>query len=149
MSRAALPAYSAGNDASQWILYVDNTTSSPLGQVRSFSFGVAKEQNEQRRVGDSKKYRTPVGLDVTGTLEIWQDASDTEPGTFFDMANNVDAAGKTVYAQLYSGEATSSTLVKTYTFANFNVNNADGGPRESGSDTYWAFSFTADSVTRA
>lgn len=149
MTRAALPTYDAGNDASQWILYVDNTTSSPLGQVRSFTFTVAKEKNEQRRVGDSKKYRTPVGLDVTGTLELWQDDDDAEPGAFFDQANSLDAAGKTVYAQLYNGETTASTLVKTFTFTNFDASSAEGGPRESGSDSYWSFPFTADSVTRA
>jgi hypothetical protein len=99
-------------------------------------------------VGDSKKYRTPVGLDVTGNLELWQDNDDAEPGVFFDQANSVDAAGKTVYAMLYNGEATTSTLVKTFAFTNFNTSNAEGGPRENGSDTYWAFSFTADSVGR-
>ena len=149
MARAALPAYDSGNDASQWIVYVDNTTSSPLGQVRSLVWSVAKEQNEQRRVGESKKYRTSVGIDVTGTLELWQDADDAEPGAFFDMANSVDATKKTVYAMLYNGEATSSTLVKTFTFTNFDVASAEGGPRESGSDTYWSFSFVADSVGRA
>lgn len=149
MTRAALPAYDSGNDASQWILYVDNTTSSPLGQVRSFTFTVAKEKNEQRRVGDSKKYRTPVGLDVTGTLELWQDDDDAEVGVFFDQANDLDAAGKTVYAQFYNGEATTSTLVQTYTFTNFDASSAEGGPRESGSDSYWSFPFTADSVTAA
>ena len=147
MARAAQPTFDNGNDASQWILYVDNTTSSPLGQVRSFTFSVAKEKNEKRRVGDSKKYRTAVGVDVTGTLELWQDTDDAEIGTFFDQANSVDAAGKTLYAMFYNGEATTSTLVQTYTFTNFDASSAEGGPRESGSDTYWSFPFTADSVS--
>ena len=147
MTRAALPAFDNGNDASQWIVYVDNTTSSPLGQVRNMVWTVAKEKNEKKRVGDSKTYRTATGINVSGTLELWQDVDDVEVGTFFDQANSVDAATKTVYAMFYNGEATSSTLVQTYTFTGFDVSSAEGGPRESGSDTYWSFPFTADSVS--
>jgi hypothetical protein len=146
MTRAALPTFENGNDATQWIVYVDNTTSSPLGQVRSLVWTVAKEKNEKKRVGDSSTYRTATGLNVTGTLELWQDTDDVEIGTFFDQANSVDAAAKTVYAQFYNGEATSSTLVQTYTFTGFDVSSAEGGPREYGSDTYWSFPFTANSV---
>jgi len=149
MTRVAMVAFESGNDASQWLVHVDNTTSSPLGQVRSLVWTVNKEKNEQRRVGDSAKYRTAVGLDVTGTLELWQDGDDGEVGVFFDAANAMDATAKTVYAMLYDGEATTSTLKQTYTFAGFDVSSAEGGPREAGSDTYWSFPFTATSVTAA
>lgn len=146
MPRAAMVSFESGNDASQWMIYVDNTTSSPLGQVRSLVWTVNKEKNEQRRVGDSTKYRTAVGLDVTGTLELWQDNDDGEVGVFFDLANAIDATAKTVYAQFYNGEATTSTIVQTYTFTGFDVSSAEGGPRESGSDSYWSFAFTANTV---
>lgn len=146
MTRAALPTFENSVDASQWVVYVDSTTSSPLGQVRSLTWTVAKEKTEKRRVGDSKKYRTPVGLDVTGTLELWQDDDNTEVSIFYNQASSVDAAAKTLIAQLYSGEATTSTLVKTYTLTGFDVDSAEGGPRENGSDTYWSFPFTATSA---
>jgi hypothetical protein len=146
MTRAALPAFDNGNDATQWIVYVDNTTSSPLGQVRNLVWTVAKEKSEKKRVGDGNTYRTATGINVSGTLELWQDVDNVEIATFFDQANSVDAAAKTVYALFYNGEATSSTLVKTYTFTGFDVSSAEGGPREAGSDTYWSFPFTADSV---
>lgn len=143
-----VPAFDRGNDASQWVLYKGSTTSTPLGQVRNFSWTDTIETVEQKRVSDAKKYRTKTGRDVAITLELHQDADNVEPELFYGSAGfTIDAVPFTFIAEMYNGTATDSTLVATYTFANFDVLTAEAGPREAGSDTYWAFTAVADSVT--
>lgn len=145
-----VPAFDRGNDASQWVVYFGSTTSTPLGQVKTLSWTTAKEREEARRISDSKKYRTTVGIDVTGTLELWQDADNVEVELFTGAAGMTAAdATKTFIAEFYSGTATDSTVIATYTFANWDVESEEGGPRESGSQTYWSYAFSADSCTRS
>lgn len=145
-----VPAFDRGNDSSQWVVYFSATTSTPLGQVKSLSWTTAKEREEARRISDSKKYRTTVGLDVTGTLEIWQDTDNAEVEMITGATGmTASDATKTFIAEFYNGTATDSTVQGTYTFANWDVESEEGGPREAGSQSYWSYSFSADSCTRS
>lgn len=145
-----VPAFERGNDASQWVVYFASTTTTPLGQVKMLDWTTAKEREEARRISDSKKYRTTVGIDVTGTLELWQDTDNAEVEMLTGAAGmTANDATKSFIAEFYSGTATDSTVAATYTFANFDVESETGGPREAGSQTYWTYSFSADSCTRS
>lgn len=145
-----VPAFDSGSDASQWVLYIGSTTSTPLGQVKVLNWTTSKTRSEARRISDPKLYRTSTGVDVTGTLELWQDADNVEIELITGAAGmTVDDTGKTVIAEYYSGRATDSTVIATYTFAGWEAESEEGGPREAGSQTYWAYSFSAQSCTRS
>ena len=146
MTKTLAPAFDYGNDASQWLVFIGATTASALGQIRSLVWNVAKTMENTVRVSDSATYHTATGIDVTGTLEIWQDSDDAEVTTFFDVANDVDATLLTVIAVFHDKESTDGSAVTTYTFTNFDVSSAEGGPREGTSQGYWSFGFVADSV---
>ena len=145
-----VPAFDRGNDASQWVLYVGSTTSTPLGQVKMLDWTTAKEREEARRISDVKKYRTTVGIDVTGTVELWQDNDNAEIEMLTGSAGmTANEATKTVIAEFYNGTGTDSTVQATYTFAGWDAEAETGGPREAGSQTYWTVTFSADSCTRS
>lgn len=150
MARAALGTFASGKDASLWLVFNGTTTSSPLGQVKSFSWTVAKTTEDQRRVGDSKLYRKPTGLEVSMSLHLWHDnKTNSELKAFRTRGNAMTAGTASLIAQEYSGEGTDSTLVATYTFANFDVTNYTDGPREGGSMSYTEFEMVADSVVES
>ena len=145
-----VPAFDKGNDSSQWVLYKGATTSTPFGQVRNISWTTAKDREEARRISDAKKYRTTVGLDVTGTLEIWQDSDNAEPELISGAAGlTASDTGFTMIAEFWNGTATDSALQATYTFTNWEAESEEGGPREAGSMTYWSYPFTAESCVRS
>ena len=52
MAKVAPPAFAPGNDASQWLLFVGATTTTPLGQVKTFDWTQAITSSDQVRVGD-------------------------------------------------------------------------------------------------
>lgn len=149
MTKVAPPAFASGNDASQWLIFVGATTTTPLGQVKTFSFTQEKVRDEQMRVSDSKTYYTNKGVKYSGTLELWQGATSAEVLSVGGKALTVDDAGVTLIAVLHTAEATSGTAVDTFTFTNFQVVTSDAGPREGQSSGYWACSWTADSLTVA
>ena len=98
-----VPAFDGGSDASQWVLYIGSTTSTPLGQVKVLNWTTSKTRSEARRISDPKLYRTSTGVDVTGTLELWQDADNAEIELITGAAGmTVDDTGKTVIAEYYN-----------------------------------------------
>lgn len=147
MTKVLPPTFDVGNDASQWLIFVGATTTTPLGQVKLFNWTDTISSNETVRVSDSATYYTAVARAVNGPLELWQDNDNAEMAAVGGVTLSVDDTPKTLIAQFHSGEATPSTLVKTYTFANFRITSIEAGPREGQSETYWAYEWRADSVT--
>lgn len=146
MPKLLPPAFEYKTDASQWLIFVSPSTTSALGQVKSFTWDTSKEQSSTRRVSDSKKYFSTQGVDVSGNLTIVQDTDNAEVSLFYAQASDAEAAQMIIVALLYDGEATSSTLIKTYTFLGFDVVKSSGGPGEGGSETEWSFDFVAYSA---
>lgn len=145
-----IPTFDKGNDASQWVVWIGATTSTPLGQVRSFNWTAAKDMEEARRVSDTKKYRTAVGVDVDGTLELFQDNDNVEIELMTGAAGlTVETAPITLIAVFYDNTTTTGAAVATYTFTNWEVVSEEGGPRDAGSQTYWSYLFVAESVARS
>lgn len=136
MTKVAPPAFEAGNDASQWLIFVGATTTTPLGQVKTFSWTQDVVTDEQMRVSDSQTYYTDKGIKVSGNLELWQDADSTEIAA---VGGQVLAAGdtpKTLICVYHDAEATSGAAVDTYTFTNFRITQTTYGPREGQSASY-------------
>ena len=50
MTKVAVGAFSGGNDASQWLLFVGATTTTPLAQVKTFNWVQDVVTDEQMRV---------------------------------------------------------------------------------------------------
>lgn len=143
MAKVLPPAFATGNDASQWLLFVGATSTTPLGQVKTFEWTQELTSDEQVRVGDSQTYYTDKGVKVNGNLELWQDASSTEIKAVGGQVLAVDDATKTLIAVYHDAEATSGTKVDTYTFSNFRITQVTGGPREGQTATYWAYTWRA------
>lgn len=143
MTKVAPPAFVSGHDASQWLLFVGATTTTPLGQVKTFNWSQALTTIDQVRVSDSQTYYTDTGVTVTGSLELWQDASNAEMAAVGGEVLTVEDTAKTLIAQFHTLESTAGTLVKTYTFSNFRITSIEAGPREGQSNTYWAYNWRA------
>jgi hypothetical protein len=143
MTKVAPPAFVSGHDASQWLLFVGATTTTPLGQVKTFDWTQELATTEQLRVSDSQTYYTDQGVRVTGALELWQDAASAEIIAVGGKILTVDDATKTLIAVFHTAEATSGTVVDTYTFTGFKITSVNAGPREGQSATYWAYSWRA------
>lgn len=147
MTKVAPPAFEAGNDASQWLIFVGATTTTPLGQVKMFDWNQALTTDEQMRVSSSATNYTDKGVTVTGPLELWQDADNAEMAAVGGETLTVDDTPKTLIAVFHSAEATSGTPVKTYTFTSFRITSINGGPREGQSGTYWSYNWRATLMT--
>ena len=72
MSKVAPPAFEAGNDASQWLLFVGATTTTPLGQVKMFDWTQSFTTDEQMRVSASATYYTDKRMTVNGPFSLCQ-----------------------------------------------------------------------------
>ena len=147
MAKVAPPAFEAGNDASQWLLFVGATTTTPLGQVKTFNWVQSVVTDEQMRVSDSATYYTDKGVTVTGSLELWQDADSAEMIAVGGYVLAVDDTPKTLIAVFHDAEATSGSAVDTYTFTNFRITEITAGPREGQSATYSAYTWRGTSMT--
>lgn len=143
MTKVAPPAFVSGHDASQWLIFVGGTTTTPLGQVKTFSWTQALTTAEQIRVSDSQTYYTDQGVTVTGALELWQDAADTEMIAVGGQVLTVDDTTKTLIAVFHDLEGTAGTAAKTFTFTAFRITQVDAGPREGQSAGYWAYNWRA------
>jgi hypothetical protein len=143
MTKVAPGAFVSGNDASQWLIFVGATTTTPLGQVKTFDWTQELATTEQMRVSDSQTYYTDQGVKVSGTLELWQDAASAEIISVGGKILTVDDAAKTLIAVYHTAEATSGTVVDTYTFTGFKITSVNAGPREGQSATYWAYNWRA------
>lgn len=141
MTKVAPPAFDAGMDASQWLIFVGSTTTTPLGQVKTFNWVQDVSSDEQMRVSDSKTYYTDKGIKVTGALELWQDSDNAEMAAVGGETLTVDDTAKTLIAVFHTAEGTSGTVVKTYTFTNFRITQVTAGPREGQSGGYWAYTW--------
>lgn len=146
MTKVAPPAFEAGHDASQWLIFVGATTTTPLGQVKTFNWVQDLTEAEAVRVSDSKTYYSGTGVKVTGPLELWQDDDMAEPIAVGGHVLTADDAEKTLIAVFHSAEATSGSAVKTYTFTGFKINQITAGPREGQSNGYWAYTWRATLV---
>lgn len=143
MAKVAPPAFAPGNDASQWLLFVGATTTTPLGQVKTFDWTQAITSSDQVRVGDSRMYYTDNGVTVTGNLELWQGATSAEQTAVGGKVLTVDDTPKVLIAVYHSAEATSGSAVDTYTFTDFRITSIGAGPREGQSSSYSAFAWRA------
>lgn len=143
MPKVAPPAFEGDSDASQWLLFVGSTTTTPLGQVKSFNWVQDLTEEETKRVSDSKTYYSGAGIKVTGPLELWQDSDNAEMIAVGGQVLTVDDAEKTLIAVFHNAEATSGSAVKTYTFTGFKITQITAGPREGQSQTYWAYNWRA------
>ncbi|MCB0257200.1 MAG: hypothetical protein KDI55_26060 [Anaerolineae bacterium] len=141
MGKVAPPAFEAGNDASQWLLFVDSTTTTPLGQVKTFNWVQDIVTDEQMRVSDSQTNYTDKGVTVTGALEMWQDNDSAEIIAVGGQVLTVDDTPVTLIAVYHDAEATSGSAVDTYTFSNFRITQITAGPREGQSATYWGYTW--------
>lgn len=141
MTKVAPPAFEAGNDASQWLIFVGATTTTPLGQVKTFSWVQDVVTDEVMRVSDSQTYYTDKGIKTSGALELWQDADNAEPIAVGGQVLAVDDTAKTLIAVFHDAEATSGSAVKTFTFTNFRITQVTAGPREGQSAGYWAYAW--------
>lgn len=149
MAKVAPPAFESGNDASQWLIFVGSTTTTPLGQVKTFNWVQDLTEEETKRVSDSATYYTSTGVKVTGALELWQDSDNAEMIAVGGQVMAVDDAEKTLIAVFHSAEATSGSAVKTYTFTGFRNTQITAGPREGQSQGYWAYNWRATLLTAA
>lgn len=147
MAKVAPPAFVAGNDASQWLLFVGATSTTPLGQVKTFSWTQDVVTDEQMRVSDSQTYYTDKGIKVSGNLELWQDAASAEIQAVGGYSLAVDDTPKTLIAVYHDAEATSGSAVDTYTFTNFRITQVVAGPREGQSATFWAYTWRSTLLT--
>jgi len=146
MARPSVPTFDPAESAELWILFTGATTTTPLGQVRSFRWTQDVTEAETQRVSDSATYYDDTATKVTWDLELYEDADLVEVEIF--RANAVAAgATMTLIAQKYNAEATSATLTATYTFAAAKTTHAEGGP-EAGATNMWSFSGRATSVTK-
>jgi hypothetical protein len=143
MTKVAPPAFASGHDASQWLLFVGATTTTPLGQVKTFDWTQAVNTSEQMRVSDSTTHYTDQGVNVTGALELWQGATSAENLAVGGKVLTVDDVPKTLIAVFHDAEATSGSAVDTYTFTNFRITSINAGPREGQSASYSAFNWRA------
>ena len=141
MAKVAPPAFAAGNEASQWLLFVGATTTTPLGQVKTFDWTQSVTTDDQMRVSDSQTYYTDKGITVTGNLELWQDNDSAEMVSVGGQVLAVDDTPKTLIAVLHDAEATSGSAFDTYTFTNFRINQITAGPREGQSAGFWAYTW--------
>jgi len=145
----APPAFEAGNDASQWLLFVGATTTTPLGQVKTFNWSQEIQTDETVRVSDSQTYYTDKGVKVSGALELWQDSDNAEMIAVGGQVLTADDTAKTLIAVYHDAEATSGSVVKSYTFANFRITSVEAGPREGQSAGYWAYNWRSTLLTAA
>lgn len=143
MPKVAPPAFASGNDASQWLIFVGATTTTPLGQVKTFDWTQELVTTEQMRVSDSKTYYTDQGVKVIGTMELWQGATSAEQVSVGGKILTVDDATKTLIAVFHDAEATSGSAVDTYTFTGFKITSVNAGPREGQSATYSSYNWRA------
>jgi hypothetical protein len=143
MTKVAPPAFVAGHDASQWLIFVGATTTTPLGQVKAFEWTQELSTTEQMRVSDSQTYYTDQGVKVSGALELWQGATSAEQLAVGGKTLAVDDAAKTLIAVFHDAEATSGSPVDTYTFTNFKITSINAGPREGQSAGYSAYNWRA------
>ena len=141
MAKVAPPAFAAGNEASQWLLFVGATTTTPLGQVKTFEWTQSVTTDDQMRVSDSQTYYTDKGVTVNGNLELWQGATNAEMTSVGGETLTVDDTPKTLIAVFHDAEATSGSAVKTYTFTNFRITQITAGPREGQSAGFWAYTW--------
>ena len=149
MTKVAPPAFVPGNDASQWLIFVGATTTTPLGQVKTFNWVQDVTNTETVRVSDSQTYYTDQAVKVTGALELWQDSTMAEIIAVGGHVLAVDDTAKTLIAVYHDAEATSGAAVKTYTFSNFRITQVTAGPREGQSATYWAYSWRSTLLAAA
>ena len=149
MTKVAPPAFEAGHDASQWLIFVGSTTTTPLGQVKTFNWVQDVTEQDTVRVSDSQTYYTATGVKVTGPLELWQDSDNAEMISVGGQVLTADDAEKTIIAVFHSAEATSGTAVKTYTFTGFKIIQITAGPREGQSQGYWAYNWRATLLAAA
>ena len=149
MTKVAPPTFEYGNDASQWLIFVGATTTTPLGQVKTFNWVQDLTEEETKRVSDSQTYYSGTGVKVTGPLELWQDSDNAEMIAVGGQVLAADDAEKTVIAVFHSAEATSGTAVKTYTFTGFKITQITAGPREGQSAGYWAYNWRATLLAAA
>ena len=147
MTKVAPPAFAAGNDASQWLLFVEATTTTTLGQVKTFNWVQDVVTDEQMRVSDSQTYYTDKGIKVSGALELWASASLAEETSVGGITLAVDDTPVTFIAVYHTAEAASGTAVKTYTFTNFRITQVTAGPREGQSSTYSAYTWRSTLLT--
>lgn len=143
MTKVAPPAFASGHDASQWLIFVGSTTTTPLGQVKTFDWTQELTTTEQMRVSDSQTYYTDQGVKVSGALELWQGATSAEQLAVGGKTLAVDDAAITLIAVFHTAEATSGTVVDTYTFTNFKITSINAGPREGQSASYSAYNWRA------
>lgn len=143
MTKVAPPAFAPGNDASQWLIFVGATTTTPLGQVKTFDWTQTVTASEQLRVSDSRVYYTDNAVPVTGALELWQGATSAEQLAVGGKVLAVDDTPKVLIAVYHSAEATSGSAVDTYTFTDFRITSINAGPREGGSSSYSAYAWRA------
>ena len=143
MAKVLPPAFAPGNDASQWLIFVGSTTTTPLGQTKTFEWTQELNTTEQMRVSDSATHYTDQGVKVTGSLELWQGATSAEQTAVGGKILTVDDASKTVIAVYHDAEATSGSVVDTYTFTGFKITSINAGPREGQSATYSSYNWRA------
>ena len=147
MTKVAVGAFSGGNDASQWLLFVGATTTTPLAQVKTFSWTQDVVTDEQMRVSASATEYTDKGIKVSGVLELWHSSTLAEQSSVGGLSLAADDTPITFIAVYHTAEATSGTVVKTYTFTNFRITQNAGGPREGGSSGYAAYTWRSTLLT--
>lgn len=146
MARPATTAFERGNTAEQWMIFKDSTTTSCLGQIRSFRWTDSLTSSDTQRVSDSKIYRTYTARDVQATLEMFSDDDLAEVTSIQGTGLTVNDATYTLIAQFYDGETTAAALKKTFTFTPCRTATVEGGP-QAGQDDMWTFTIHADAVT--
>lgn len=147
MTKVAVGAFSGGNDASQWLLFIGATTTTPLAQVKTFSWTQDIVTDEQMRVSSSQTEYTDKGVKVSGALELWHSQTQAEQSSVGGETLTVDDTPKTFIAVYHTAEATSGTAVKTYTFTSWRITQIADGPREGQSSGYSAYTWRATLMT--
>ena len=71
MTKVAVGAFSGGNDASQWLLFVGASTTTPLAQVKTFNWTQDVVTDEQMRVSSSPTEYTDKGHQGVRRAELW------------------------------------------------------------------------------
>jgi hypothetical protein len=146
MAKAAPPAFEPENSAEQWMIFKDASTTTALGQIRSFRWTDSLSSNDVVRVSDSKTYRTYTARSVTITMEMFSDNDLSEVVSIQSTGLGVNDATYGIIAQMYDSEATSATLKKTFTFTPCRTVNVEAGP-VAGENDSWTFTINADAVT--
>lgn len=146
MTRKTMTAFDSDRSAELSLVFKDSTTTTPLGQVQTFSWTNSLETEDTYRVGDSTRYRDFTAEDVTWEMTIYEDDDFSEVNSLFANGIATTDSTMTFIIESYNGEATDSTRVYSETIASARITNVTRN-LTANTTNLWQFSGVATNVT--